>query len=278
MIVEWAAVLGLGALRLARPRRLRRRGGRRSGRPAVSARCRLELRRRARTGGPVGSSRATSWSCTAARTRRAASGGSAIFTAPPSGPSSSGPPRPARSPILTRPRDGDGSTPRTTWRSRTHPTWSSGASSSRAAAPASGSWADRATSRWRTTRSTRPDNNAIAMNSGDTGWIRHPRGTTSTTPGSCSGAVGGTEGEGLYVGCHDGALRGSNHLIENNHIHDLRGTSDGGNDGIEIKRGLVRERRPEQRDPPHEHRHPVSVHLRVRRGTAANVVEGNAVW
>jgi hypothetical protein len=80
------------------------------------------------------------------------------------------------------------------------------------------------------------DNNAIAMNAGDTDSfvIRHNH---IHHTGLLPLAQGTTEGEGLYVGCHDGACVGTNHLIENNYIHHLRGTSDGGNDGIELKLG-----------------------------------------
>ncbi|MEM6638901.1 MAG: right-handed parallel beta-helix repeat-containing protein [Pseudomonadota bacterium] len=74
-------------------------------------------------------------------------------------------------------------------------------------------------------------NNAISLNSGDTDHFVIRNNHIHHT-----GVVGDdTEGEGLYVGCHSGSCVASNHLIENNHIHDLRGTSSGGNDGIEIK-------------------------------------------
>ena len=41
----------------------------------------------------------------------------------------------------------------------------------------------------------------------------------------------------MYIGCHDGSCRTSDSLFEGNYIHHTRGTSDGGNDGIEIKAG-----------------------------------------
>jgi hypothetical protein len=120
------------------------------------------------------------------------------------------------------------------------------------------------------------DNNAVAMNSGDTdsfvirrNHIHH----TGLLPGD-----GVTEGEGLYVGCHDGRCVGSNHLIEHNYIHHLRGTSNGGNDGIEIKRGsygvVVR----------HNVIHTTTIGTRYPcifvygGGPKPNLVEGNAVW
>jgi hypothetical protein len=46
-----------------------------------------------------------------------------------------------------------------------------------------------------------------------------------------------TEGEGVYIGCHDGSCRTSGSIFEGNYIHHTRGTSDGGNDGVEIKAG-----------------------------------------
>ncbi len=78
------------------------------------------------------------------------------------------------------------------------------------------------------------DNNALTMNSGNChafvirGNHIHHTGLSNQGP---------TEGEGMYVGCHDGSCRTTDSLFEGNYIHDLRGTSDGGNDGIEIKMG-----------------------------------------
>src|SRR6056300_1677187 len=46
-----------------------------------------------------------------------------------------------------------------------------------------------------------------------------------------------TEGEGMYIGCHSGSCVTTNTLVEGNYIHHTRGTSSGGNDGIEIKFG-----------------------------------------
>jgi len=48
-------------------------------------------------------------------------------------------------------------------------------------------------------------------------------------------SAGTTEGEGMYIGCHDGSCIASNHLVDGNYIHHTRGTSGGGNDGIEVK-------------------------------------------
>src|SRR5215510_204057 len=77
-------------------------------------------------------------------------------------------------------------------------------------------------------------NNAIAMNSGDSDAFIIRRNHIHHTGLSTSGP---TEGEGMYIGCHDNACRTTNTLIEGNYIHHLRSTSDGGNDGIEVKVG-----------------------------------------
>lgn len=74
-------------------------------------------------------------------------------------------------------------------------------------------------------------NNAINMNSGSTDSFVIRNNHIHDT-----GIVGSdTEGEGMYVGCHSGSCVASNHLIEGNYIHHLRGSSSGGNDGIELK-------------------------------------------
>jgi hypothetical protein len=77
-------------------------------------------------------------------------------------------------------------------------------------------------------------NNAIALNSGDSDAMVIRRNHIHQTGRY---ALGATEGEGLYVGCNDSACRVTNSLFEGNYIHHLRGTSSGGNDGIEIKVG-----------------------------------------
>ena len=73
---------------------------------------------------------------------------------------------------------------------------------------------------------------AIAMNRGNADSLIIRRNHIHHSGQDRSGPV---EGEGLYVGCHDGSCRVSNSLFEGNYIHHLRGTSSGGNDGIEIK-------------------------------------------
>ena len=77
-------------------------------------------------------------------------------------------------------------------------------------------------------------NNALTMNSGDCDAFVIRRNHIHHTGLSNAGP---TEGEGMYIGCHDGSCVTTNSLFEGNYIHHLRGTSDGGNDGIEIKVG-----------------------------------------
>jgi hypothetical protein len=77
-------------------------------------------------------------------------------------------------------------------------------------------------------------NNALAVNAGDVDALVvrrnhiHHTGLHPSAP---------TEGEGMYIGCHDGKCKVTNSVFEANYIHHLRGTSEGGNDGIEIKFG-----------------------------------------
>lgn len=77
-------------------------------------------------------------------------------------------------------------------------------------------------------------NNALTMNSGDCHAFVLRRNHLHHTGLSNAGP---TEGEGMYIGCHDGSCRTTDTVIEGNYIHHLRGTSNGGNDGIEIKAG-----------------------------------------
>jgi len=80
----------------------------------------------------------------------------------------------------------------------------------------------------------RTGNNALTMNSGDCDAFIIRRNHIHHTGLSTSGS---TEGEGMYIGCHNGSCITTNTLVEGNYIHHLRGTSVGGNDGIEIKFG-----------------------------------------
>lgn len=118
-------------------------------------------------------------------------------------------------------------------------------------------------------------NNALTMNSGDChafvirrNHIHH----TGLDPARA------TEGEGMYIGCHDGSCRTTDSLIEGNYIHHLRGTSGGGNDGIEIKAGssgnVVRN------NVIHDTNigRPYPGVFVYGGGPGTNTVEGNVIW
>jgi hypothetical protein len=120
-------------------------------------------------------------------------------------------------------------------------------------------------------------NNAIAMNRGNTDSFVIRRNHIHHT-GLLDLAAGTTEGEGMYIGCNNNTCTASNHLIEGNYIHDLRATSAGGNDGIEVKVGsynnIVRDN---------------VIHDTITGtqfpcifvyggGPAVNTVEGNVMW
>ncbi|HOX01865.1 MAG TPA: right-handed parallel beta-helix repeat-containing protein [Candidatus Paceibacterota bacterium] len=119
------------------------------------------------------------------------------------------------------------------------------------------------------------ENNALTMNSGDChafvvrGNHIHHTGLSARGP---------TEGEGMYIGCHDGGCRTTGSLFEGNYIHHTRSTSDGGNDGIEIKFGshgnIVRNN--VIHDTNLGRRYPgIFVY---GGGPGTNVVEGNVIW
>ncbi len=118
-------------------------------------------------------------------------------------------------------------------------------------------------------------NNALTMNSGncDSFIIRknhiHHTGLSKTRR---------TEGEGMYIGCHDGSCRTTNSLFEGNYIHHTRGTSNGGNDGIEIKFGSYGNvvRGNVIHDTNIDKQYPgIFVY---GGGKEINIVEGNVIW
>lgn len=118
-------------------------------------------------------------------------------------------------------------------------------------------------------------NNALTMNSGDCAHFAIRANHIHHTGLSTSGP---TEGEGMYIGCHDGACITTDTLVEGNHIHHLRGTSVGGSDGIEIKRGsygnIVRDN--VIHDTNLGRQYPgIFVY---GGGPQVNIVEGNAIW
>ena len=118
-------------------------------------------------------------------------------------------------------------------------------------------------------------NNALTMNSGDCDSfiIRrnhiHHTGLSTTRE---------TEGEGMYIGCHSGSCITTNTLVEGNYIHHTRGTSVGGNDGIEIKFGsygnVVRDN--VIHDTNIGKRYPGM--FVYGGGKGVNIVEGNVIW
>jgi hypothetical protein len=118
-------------------------------------------------------------------------------------------------------------------------------------------------------------NNALTANSGDTDAFTIRRNHIHHTGLDTSGT---TEGEGMYLGCNNNSCRMTNSVIENNYIHHLRGTSQGGNDGIEVKVGsggnIVR----------NNVIHDTTIGTRFPcifvygGGSAPNTVEGNAMW
>jgi hypothetical protein len=82
----------------------------------------------------------------------------------------------------------------------------------------------------------------------------------------------------MYIGCHDGSCRTTDSVFEGNYIHHTRGTSDGGNDGIEIKArsygNVVRNN--VIHDTNIERKYPgIFVY---GGGPGTNVVEGNVIW
>ncbi len=118
-------------------------------------------------------------------------------------------------------------------------------------------------------------NNALTMNSGNCHafLVRHNHihhtGLSTSRP---------TEGEGMYIGCHNGSCRTTGSIFEGNYIHHLRGTSDGGNDGIEIKAGSFGNivRNNVIHDTNIERQYPgIFVY---GGGPGTNIVEGNVVW
>lgn len=118
-------------------------------------------------------------------------------------------------------------------------------------------------------------NNALTMNSGhcDSFVIRknHIHHTGLSNRGS-------TEGEGMYIGSHSGSYITTNTLVEGNYIHHLRGTSNGGNDGIEFKFGSYGNTIQDNviHDTNIGKKYPgIFVY---GGGKGINIVEGNVIW
>jgi len=118
-------------------------------------------------------------------------------------------------------------------------------------------------------------NNALTMNSGNCDSFVIRRNHIHHTGLSASGP---TEGEGMYIGCHDGSCLTTNTRVEGNYIHHLRSTSAGGNDGIEIKLGSYGNIIQDNviHDTNIGRQYPgIFVY---GGGPELNVVEGNAIW
>jgi len=118
-------------------------------------------------------------------------------------------------------------------------------------------------------------NNALTMNSGDCDSFIIRNNHIHHTGLSIRGS---TEGEGMYIGVHNGSYITTNTLVEGNYIHHLRGTSNGGNDGIEIKFGsygnIVRDN--VIHDTNIGKKYPgIFVY---GGGKEKNIVEGNVIW
>lgn len=119
------------------------------------------------------------------------------------------------------------------------------------------------------------DGNAIRMNTGNSDSMTVRRNHIHHT-GLGSGTV---EGEGMYLGCHDGSCIVTNSLIEGNYIHHTRSTSQGGNDGIEVKVGSYGNTIKD--NVIHDTKLGTVQYPCIfvyGGGSAVNVVEGNAVW
>lgn len=118
-------------------------------------------------------------------------------------------------------------------------------------------------------------NNALTMNSGNCSHFVIRRNHIHHTGLSTSRA---TEGEGMYIGCHDGSCITTETLVEGNYIHHLRSTSVGGNDGIEIKVGSYGNTVRDNviHDTNIGRQYPgIFVY---GGGPQVNIVEGNAIW
>ena len=119
-------------------------------------------------------------------------------------------------------------------------------------------------------------NNALTMNSGDCDSFIIRRNHIYHTGLSTSRQ---TEGEGMYIGCHSGSCITTNTLVEGNYIHHTRGTSNGGNDGIEIKFGsygnVVRDNVIHDTNIGKQY---PGIFVYGSDGKGINVVEGNVIW
>ncbi len=119
-------------------------------------------------------------------------------------------------------------------------------------------------------------NNALTMNSGNCDHFIVRRNHIHHTGLSTRGP---TEGEGMYIGCHNGSCITTDSVFEGNYIHHTRGTSGGGNDGIEIKFGSYNNviRNNVIHDTNLGKQYP-GIFVYGSNGKGVNLVEGNVIW
>src|SRR5262249_10774574 len=120
-------------------------------------------------------------------------------------------------------------------------------------------------------------NNAIRMNSGNTDSFII-RGNHIHDTGLLALTAGTTEGEGMYIGCHDASCIASQQLIEGTLIPHTRSTSSGGNRGIEVKYRSFNNtiRNNVIHDTINGMQYPCI--FVYGGGAGRNIVEGNAMW
>jgi hypothetical protein len=119
-------------------------------------------------------------------------------------------------------------------------------------------------------------NNALTMNSGNCDHFIVRRNHIHHTGLSTRGQ---TEGEGMYIGTHNGSRITTDSVFEGNYIHHTRGTSGGGNDGIEIKFGSYNNvvRNNVIHDTNIGRQYP-GIFVYGSNGKGLNIVEGNVIW
>ena len=119
-------------------------------------------------------------------------------------------------------------------------------------------------------------NNALTMNSGNCHHFIVRRNHIHHTGLSTRGP---TEGEGMYIGCHNGSCITTDSVFESNYIHHTRSTSGGGNDGIEIKFGSYNNvvRYNVIHDTNIGKQYP-GIFVYGSNGKGVNLVEGNRIW
>jgi Right handed beta helix region len=119
-------------------------------------------------------------------------------------------------------------------------------------------------------------NNALTMNSGNCDHFVIRRNHIHHTGLSTGGQ---TEGEGMYIGCHNGSCITTDSVFEGNYIHHTRSTSGGGNDGIEIKFGSYNNvvRNNVIHDTNIGKQYP-GIFVYGSNGKGVNFVEGNVIW